>query len=130
MSNQRKRSDPDLLAKFWHNMVLSWRLLFDRRVGGMTKLIPLVMLAYILSPLDLIPDLLLPFGVMDDLGALVLGLQLFIHSAPRAIVDEHRRRMRGEQPPQILDGHYEQIDDAYEYDYDYDDDDEYDYRAR
>jgi len=84
-------NDPDLLGRLFNNMALSWRLMFDRRVGGLAKLIPLAMVAYILSPIDLVPDFLLPFGVVDDITALLVGLQLFIHSAPPGVVEEYRR---------------------------------------
>jgi len=92
--------------------VLSWRLLLDRRVSSTAKLIPVAMIAYILSPIDLLPDVLLPFGVADDIGVLLLGLQWFIRSAPQGVVDEYR----GGRPapaqdsdpnaPQIIEGQY------------------------
>ncbi|MBN1966024.1 MAG: DUF1232 domain-containing protein [Anaerolineae bacterium] len=115
---QRPPTNPDALARLWNNMVLAWRLMFDRRVRGSAKLIPVVMLAYILSPIDLIPDILLPFGVVDDLGAFLLGLQLFIHSAPPDVVDEYRQRVarkrRGHfrpDEPKVIDAEYEVRDD-------------------
>ncbi|MEP0763295.1 MAG: DUF1232 domain-containing protein, partial [Chloroflexota bacterium] len=98
-----------------NDTVLGWRLLFDRRVSGSAKLIPLLVIFYILSPIDLLPDVLLPFGVVDDLSAFLLGLQMFIRSAPREVVDEHRglgprRQPGGYTPPQnaqIIEGEYE-----------------------
>ncbi|MBN1202906.1 MAG: DUF1232 domain-containing protein [Anaerolineae bacterium] len=120
-ANKRPAKDPDLLGRFWNDLVLSWRLVFDRRVAGTVKLIPLAMLAYILSPIDLIPDLFVPFGVVDDLGALLLGLQLFIHSAPPGVVDEYRGRVRraprgdrvkaAPDEPKVIEGKYEVWDD-------------------
>lgn len=106
---QKSKNNPDLLAQLWQNMVLSWRLMFDGRVTTTAKLIPVLMVAYILSPIDLIPDLLLPFGVVDDIGALLLGFQLFIRSAPPDVVAEYRRRMarRGKpDEPKIVEGQY------------------------
>jgi uncharacterized membrane protein YkvA (DUF1232 family) len=117
---KRQKADPDLLARFLSDVVLSLRLMLDRRVGVMTKLIPVVMIGYILSPLDLIPDLLLPFGVMDDIGALLLGLQFFIRSAPPGVVDEYRRGRSESVPrqgtfepnePKVIEGFYEVKDD-------------------
>ncbi len=118
MSKQsRKNYDPDILSRLWSNLMLSARLLFDRRVGGTTKLIPLLAALYILSPIDLVPDLLLPFGVVDDLGALLLGLQLFIRNAPPEVVEEYRgrvadfagtaqRRVRPDQQ-NVIEGRYQ-----------------------
>lgn len=117
MTKQRKQADPDLLARLWQNLVLSWRLMFDRRVSGTAKLIPVAMLAYILSPIDLLPDVLLPFGVADDIGVLLLGLQWFIRSAPPGVVDEYRAGRRAPtqahdpDAPQIIDGEYHAYDD-------------------
>lgn len=112
MTKQKRQADPDLLARLWQNLVLSWRLLLDRRVSSTAKLIPVAMIAYILSPIDLLPDVLLPFGVADDIGVLLLGLQWFIRSAPPGVVDEYR----GGRPapaqdsdpnaPQIIEGQY------------------------
>lgn len=113
--------DPDLLGRLWQNMVLAGRLLVDGRVSSTAKMIPALVLVYILSPVDFIPDVFLPFGIADDLTALLVGLQLFIHSAPPNVVQEHRQRnKRTEAPaspddapgkqtkdaPQIIDGTY------------------------
>jgi uncharacterized membrane protein YkvA (DUF1232 family) len=106
VNNMAKRKndvprDPDLLARFMDNLMLSLRLLTDNRVGMAVKLIPAAVLLYILSPIDIIPDFLLPFGVADDLTALLLGLQLFIRSAPPDVVAEYRRRKQ--RDPEIED---------------------------
>ncbi len=120
MTKQKRNADPDLLARLWSDMTLAGRLLFDRRVGGVVKLIPVLTLLYILSPIDLIPDIFLPFGVMDDITAFFLGLQLFIHSAPPGIVQGYREK-RGEgrettsfaPPPdaKVINGEYSVRDD-------------------
>jgi uncharacterized membrane protein YkvA (DUF1232 family) len=111
--------DPDLLARFWQNLVLAVRLLFDGRVAATAKLIPALVLAYILSPIDLIPEVFLPFGVVDDLGVLVLGLQMFILSSPREVVEEYRNKRKAgdlhepdddqgqpEDEPKVIEGSY------------------------
>jgi len=116
MSKQAKsKPNPDLLTRLWRDIVLTGRLMVDRRVGGMLKLIPLAMIAYIISPLDLIPDVFLPFGIVDDISALLVGLQLFIHSAPPDVVAEYRgqipRGMAQDKPkrdlPTIIEGEYD-----------------------
>ncbi len=91
MAKEKQQHDPDLLARLFSNLTLAVRLMFDRRVSGTAKLIPVAMLAYIISPLDLIPDVFLPLGIVDDITALVVGLQLFIHSAPPDVVQEYRQ---------------------------------------
>lgn len=114
-TKRKTQANPDLLARLWADMVLAGRLLFDRRVSGTARLIPLLTALYILSPIDLLPDVLLPFGVVDDLSAFLVGLQWFIHAAPREVVDEYRgvrprRQAGGYRPPEqarIIEGEYE-----------------------
>ncbi len=109
MKPKRITSNPDLLTKLVHNLVLAFRLMLDRRVSGTAKLIPLLTVLYILSPLDLLPEVAFgPLGVVDDLGVFLLGLQTFIYSAPREV----RREYRGEAPdksnaPKVIEGQYE-----------------------
>ena len=68
---------------------LAWRLFWDQRVPLWTKLIPPVALAYILSPVDIIPDVALGLGQLDDAAVLLIGIKLFIELAPPEVVREH-----------------------------------------
>ncbi len=105
---KRKRSDPpanpDLVTQLLRQLVLVWRLLFDRRVSWKSKLIPLGVLAYIVSPLDFLPDILFPIGIADDVGVLIFGLQFFIQSAPPDVVEE--LRVGKHKRPHIIEGEY------------------------
>lgn len=75
---------------------LVWRLLLDRRVPLWAKGIPLAAVIYVLSPLDLIPDVLLGLGQLDDLGILLGGLRLFRSVIPEYIVQEHLELIEGD----------------------------------
>ncbi|MBI2986125.1 MAG: DUF1232 domain-containing protein [Deltaproteobacteria bacterium] len=68
---------------------LFWRLLQDRRVPLGPKLLLVLVLAYIIAPADLLPDLFLGLGQVDDLVVLFLGLQAFVRLCPKEIVREH-----------------------------------------
>src|SRR5207245_7927316 len=68
---------------------LVWALLRDSRVPGQQKLILAGIGAYLVLPLDLIPDFVPVLGQLDDLAVVILGLDLFIRSAPADIVEEH-----------------------------------------
>jgi len=68
---------------------LVWALLRDARVPGQQKLILAGIGAYLVLPLDLIPDFVPVLGQLDDLAVVLLGLDLFIRNAPQDIVDEH-----------------------------------------
>ena len=86
------------LGRIWNNAQLVYRLYQDDRVPSLLKVVvPLVVAAYFVMPLDLIPDFLPVVGQLDDLGVLILALSLFINLAPAAVVDEHRRGL-GQTP--------------------------------
>lgn len=71
---------------------LAWRLLRDARVPGWAKLIPVFGLLYLLSPIDLIPEAVLPLvGEVDDIVLLLLAVKLFIDLSPPGVVREHLR---------------------------------------
>ena len=71
------------------NLRLAWRLLRDPVVPGWIKLIPLGAILYVVLPADLVPDILLGFGQLDDLGVLLLALRAFIAVCPAQIVQRH-----------------------------------------
>jgi uncharacterized membrane protein YkvA (DUF1232 family) len=62
----------------WENIQLTWRMLRDPRVAPYAKvLLPVLALVYLISPIDLIPDMILGLGQVDDLGVIaVLGYLL------------------------------------------------------
>jgi uncharacterized membrane protein YkvA (DUF1232 family) len=74
---------------------LIWRLMLDARVPFWKKLIPITAVIYVISPLDLIPDILIGIGQLDDLGILLGSLRLFKSSIPEYILKEHREILAG-----------------------------------
>jgi len=74
--------------EFTQQFRMVWRLLLDGRVPVLTKLIPLLAALYVISPVDLVPDLVLGFGQLDDLVVFLLGLRLFIDVCPPDLVQE------------------------------------------
>lgn len=72
---------------------LTWLLLRDERVPLWTKTIPLLVLVYVVSPIDFIPDVILALGQIDDLLILTLGLNLFERLAPEMVVREYRHQL-------------------------------------
>ena len=95
----QQQHNPDLLSRLISDLILVIRLMFDRRVSSTAKLIPLVLLVYVISPVDLIPDMFVPLGIVDDITLLVIGLQLFIHLAPRDVVQEYRQGRKKRAAP-------------------------------
>ena len=75
---------------------LIWRLLQDGRVPMLLKLIVPATLLYLLFPLDLLPDVLIGPGQLDDLGVILFGLWLFLELVPKGIVREYTGGQSGE----------------------------------
>jgi uncharacterized membrane protein YkvA (DUF1232 family) len=73
---------------------LSWGLLLDNRVPLALKVIPIAAVAYIISPIDLLPDFFLGLGQLDDLGVLMMAFTAFNNMAPGHVVAEHISRLR------------------------------------
>lgn len=72
---------------------LVWGLLRDGRVPPRQKLILLGIVGYLLVPFDIIPDFIPVVGQLDDLAVVLLGLDLFMRTAPADVVDEHLARI-------------------------------------
>ena len=79
-----------VIRDFILRIKLILRLIGDRRVNPWLKVIPVAGLAYLISPFDLIPDIMLPvIGELDDAAILWLTNYLFIELCPPEIVNEH-----------------------------------------
>jgi uncharacterized membrane protein YkvA (DUF1232 family) len=73
---------------------LVWGLARDARTPVGLKLLLGAALTYVVTPVDLIPDVVPILGTADDLTVLLLVLDLFISNAPAAVRDEHLARAR------------------------------------
>jgi uncharacterized membrane protein YkvA (DUF1232 family) len=119
MSEQRKPvvapTNVGALAQLVRTLQLVWQLLNDARVSGFPKLIIPAAILYVLSPIDLVPDLALGLGQLDDLGILALAIAVFIEVCPRAIVEEHRRALAAGARPaadeNVIEGSAREISD-------------------
>jgi len=79
-----------MLRDFILRIKLIVRLIGDRRVNPLLKIIPVAGVLYLLSPLDIIPDIALPvIGELDDAAILWLTNYLFIELCPPEIVQFH-----------------------------------------
>ena len=71
-----------------------WGLVRDPRTPIGLKGMLLAALAYVVMPVDLIPDMIPILGQADDLTVLLLVLDLFIQNAPPEVRAEHSARAR------------------------------------
>ena len=72
-----------------------WIAARDPRTPWPAKLVAGLVVAYALSPIDLIPDFIPVLGYLDDLVILPLGIMLAVALVPPAIMAEYR--MEAEQ---------------------------------
>ncbi len=64
----------------------------DRRTPWYAKVLAGAVVAYALSPIDLIPDFVPVIGYLDDLILVPLGLALVLKLIPREVLVESRQR--------------------------------------
>jgi len=73
---------------------LYYRLFNDRRVPLHLKLILILALVYVIAPIDLIPDWMLPLlGYVDDFIILIAALRYFLRKCPPEVIQEHVERI-------------------------------------
>ncbi|BBO84076.1 hypothetical protein DSCO28_46420 [Desulfosarcina ovata subsp. sediminis] len=75
----------------------------DPRVPRQAKLVAILVVAYALSPIDLIPDFIPVFGYLDDLIILPLGILLCLKMIPAEILQACREQA-GKVPPEEKSG--------------------------
>lgn len=90
------------------------RLMGDKRVNPLLKLLPIVSLVYLFWPLDFVP-----LNPLDDFGVVGLGLYLFVELCPSEVVREHLAAMRKVIPGEwrdapdsetVVDGEFHEIE--------------------
>ncbi len=70
----------------------------DPRTPWYAKAVAAVVVAYALSPIDLIPDFIPVLGYLDDLILVPLGIMLAIKLIPKEVLEECRVRARERKP--------------------------------
>ncbi len=93
MSKQTNQPPPQN-STFWRLMdsvKLAWRIFRDPSVSPMIRYgVPILGLIYLLSPIDIIPDVILGLGQLDDAAILILLSQLMIMLAPNEAVRRYQ----------------------------------------
>jgi len=80
-----------MMKDFVKRLKLITRLMSDRRVNMLVKLLPLASLAYLFWPVDAVP---LPvIGALDDAAILWIGSTLFVELCPSNVVKEHQAEL-------------------------------------
>jgi uncharacterized membrane protein YkvA (DUF1232 family) len=63
----------------------------DPRTPSLAKLVIAIVVAYAVSPIDLIPDFIPILGYLDDVLLLPLGIHLALKLIPAAVLSDARR---------------------------------------
>jgi len=80
---------PSLMGTLFAELRLAWRLMREPRVSLVAKVLPVLAVLYVLSPLDFIPDVVPVLGQLDDVGILILSVKLFLRVCPSAAASFH-----------------------------------------
>jgi uncharacterized membrane protein YkvA (DUF1232 family) len=100
---------------------LVWGLARDPRTPLGLKALLMAALAYVVLPIDLIPDFVPILGAADDLTVLLLVLDVFINNVPAAVRGDHLARAAAGQAVldadlarlrSLLGGRYDRIRDT------------------
>jgi uncharacterized membrane protein YkvA (DUF1232 family) len=83
-------SQPTTLRSLLAQARLAVRLWREPRVPALVKAIPVLAALYVISPIDLVPDMLLGLGQLDDLGIVILAMELFVRLCPTDAAAYHR----------------------------------------
>lgn len=100
------------LMGIFKQLRLVWLLIQDGRVPLWMKSVVPLSLLYLISPFDFIPDVVLGFGQLDDLGVILLGMALFVKLCPQNIVEYYRNQLEygPENDSEAVDTTYRVID--------------------
>lgn len=84
-----KRTLTSVMRDFPSYLRLLYGLMMDQRVAAMDKMLVVGAIAYVLMPLDWIPDFIPFLGEVDDVFVLVFSLQRLIKNAGRRVLLDH-----------------------------------------
>lgn len=73
-----------------------WLAVRDPRTPMPARIFGVLVAAYALSPIDLIPDFIPVLGLVDDIVLVPIGVWLFAKMVPPALLAEHRARAEAE----------------------------------
>lgn len=84
-----KKTVMNYVAELPRFLTLLWGLLRDARVNVVDKVLVAGAIAYIVAPIDWIPDFIPFLGEVDDLYLLLLALQRLMQNAGRTVLLSH-----------------------------------------
>ena len=77
------------------------KLMKDKRVSPLIKLLPILSVAYLILFPDFFP------GPIDDAGVIAIAMGIFLAFIPQDILDEYRQAQKEEE--EIIEGDYKDL---------------------
>ena len=84
-----KRTVMEYVADLPRFLRMLWGLITDARVALLDKLLVAGAIAYIVAPIDLIPDFIPFLGEVDDVYLLVISIRRLMENAGRTVLLSH-----------------------------------------
>jgi len=108
---------PRTLSELFENAQVAWKLIRDPRLSPWIRFgLPLLAGAYLLMPIDIIPDVFVGLGQLDDLAVIWIAMQLLLRLAPDDMVSQYRSGAKPGPAKQqqstddVIDGSYRVVD--------------------
>jgi uncharacterized membrane protein YkvA (DUF1232 family) len=90
---------PLLFTRFRKEAVLLWHVLTHSATPATTKILALLAVAYVVSPIDLIPDFIPVLGWLDDIGVVAILLKIAYKFLPKALYETLHAKVYGDKQP-------------------------------
>ncbi len=87
---RRPRRDRSLFDRLRIDAHAIWLAARDRQAPWYARAFGLLIAAYALSPIDMVPDFIPILGLIDDALIIPFGIWLFLKRLPRGLFETHR----------------------------------------
>jgi uncharacterized membrane protein YkvA (DUF1232 family) len=106
MSRVRKLLGAANRARLATYLLALWKLFTHPETPRAAKLVAIAVLAYAVSPIDLIPDFVPVLGMLDDVVLIPLGIALVVKLTPRPLWEARLREAEAgrDKLPRLLWG--------------------------
>lgn len=88
---------PGFFTELIQQAKLVFQLLLDPKVPLYLKALPFAAVAYLLFPVDILPDVIPGLGQIDDITILLIGAKLFIELSPQEIVAKYLQKFQNSE---------------------------------
>ncbi|SHK33447.1 YkvA family protein [Paramaledivibacter caminithermalis] len=103
-----------VIFKFFKRISVLYKYLVDKNVSILKKIMVTSMLIYVFSPLDLIPEVVVGFGLIDDALLAIYVISLISSELDKYISNQEKENIRIDKEKTIENVEYEIKDKDYE----------------